>query len=265
MGEFVDRLQEGRLPRDAVAITFDDGYCDNLTRAKPLLEKHGVPATFFLATAAIGSGTAFWWDELADMILGAQAGIWRSASSGFAVTFRDREAGDIRAWRAEAGASTQRQTIYLETWRLMRDMDVSSRAAALASLREALGGAPRDPEALPMDCEEIAKLLANGLAAIGAHTVNHRALGNLPVSDQLSEIGDSLRMCQELAGDRVCGFAYPYGDCSPSAIESVRACGLRWACSTEAVAVAEQSLYELPRVQVVDWDADALAAAIYTL
>jgi peptidoglycan/xylan/chitin deacetylase (PgdA/CDA1 family) len=47
---------EGRtLPDKAVAITFDDGYADNVFVALPILERHSLVATFFLATRLVGS------------------------------------------------------------------------------------------------------------------------------------------------------------------------------------------------------------------
>src|SRR5262249_39812904 len=63
--EAVDRLQHGRLPRRALAITFDDGYRDTLTHAAPILAHHGVPATVFLATGFIGTGEGPWFARLA--------------------------------------------------------------------------------------------------------------------------------------------------------------------------------------------------------
>lgn len=57
-------LRAARLPRRPVAVSFDDGYRDNLLAAKPLLERHGVPATVFVASGYVGSGREFWWDEL---------------------------------------------------------------------------------------------------------------------------------------------------------------------------------------------------------
>lgn len=61
---FEQQLQVILKYRERVSITFDDGYIDNYTTAKPLLEKYKLPATFFIATGGIDSGKEFWWDEL---------------------------------------------------------------------------------------------------------------------------------------------------------------------------------------------------------
>ena len=54
--EAVQRLQDGTLPSRAACITFDDGYADNEAVALPILQKHGVSATFFVATGFINGG-----------------------------------------------------------------------------------------------------------------------------------------------------------------------------------------------------------------
>ena len=41
--------------RDAIAITFDDGYRDNLTVALPMLAEYGLPMTLFVVAGFVGS------------------------------------------------------------------------------------------------------------------------------------------------------------------------------------------------------------------
>jgi peptidoglycan/xylan/chitin deacetylase (PgdA/CDA1 family) len=61
--ELLDAVRHGN-GRGCVAVTFDDGYADNYATALPLLEKNGVPATFFVTSDPIEHGREFWWDEL---------------------------------------------------------------------------------------------------------------------------------------------------------------------------------------------------------
>jgi len=56
-------LRAGADVSGRVVITFDDGYRDNYEAAAPELERHGLPATFFIATELIGSTRVPWWDE----------------------------------------------------------------------------------------------------------------------------------------------------------------------------------------------------------
>jgi peptidoglycan/xylan/chitin deacetylase (PgdA/CDA1 family) len=56
LGELADALAgRGALPPRPAAITFDDGYRDNFDCALPVLDRHGFPATFFVATGFIGT------------------------------------------------------------------------------------------------------------------------------------------------------------------------------------------------------------------
>lgn len=53
--EAVAKIEAGRpLQQDEIAITFDDGYRDNLTNALPILDRSSFSATFFITVGYIG-------------------------------------------------------------------------------------------------------------------------------------------------------------------------------------------------------------------
>lgn len=258
MDAFVAALEERRLPARAVALTFDDGYRDNLTRAAPALAAEAAPATVFLTAGAIGGEAAFWWDELARMILLRRSKIRYALMVGGTQVAGDLpvmapgEAPDP-AWRAWERPRTAREAAYVELWRRLQRVPPAERAVAMAILRGAAPPVPAEPDELPMTAEEVAQLAPAGIA-IGAHSVTHQPLTTLPAAERRAEIEGSRSVCRELAGGPVRGFAFPHGDRDAKTIAMVREAGFAWACSTREAAVDPKNYdrFDLPRLVARD-------------
>lgn len=249
-------LRRGRRARPVFAVTFDDGYLDNLTAARPLLAEHGVPATVFVATDLIGSGRAYWWDRLAQAVLGARSLPRRIVLNVGETAFEWEDAG----LSDEGGAGRQaRERLHTALWSRLRLLDDGQRDAALGQLMQVPGasaGIAADTRA--MDVDELRRLASDPLVTIGAHTLTHPVLPALGRDEKVRQVQGSAARCRALTGESPRVFAYPYGDLDDESVEVVRDAGFALACSTREDLVWEgDDLLQLPRIAVDNWSGEA--------
>jgi peptidoglycan/xylan/chitin deacetylase (PgdA/CDA1 family) len=228
----------------SVAITFDDGYADNLHEAARLLMPSETPATFFVATGYIGRAREFWWDELERIVFGG--------------------CPDRNPFRFSAGPITilcdphaPAQPTYFDIYEKLQPLDHDLRRRILDRLLEWAGLSARGREShRSMTADEIVHLGSGGLFEIGAHTVTHPLLAAQSLDSQYEELGASKAWLEDLIGKPVASFSYPYGGTSHYTPETVRAAadsGFARACSTSAHPVNRtDGPYELPRFNVTD-------------
>ena len=60
-------LERGERPRNAVVLTFDDGYADAATFALPLLVKYGERGTFYVSSGFVGLPRHLTWSQIRAM------------------------------------------------------------------------------------------------------------------------------------------------------------------------------------------------------
>ncbi len=235
------------LPR-SVAVTFDDGYADNLTHAKPVIEKYGIPATFFLATGYIGGSREFWWDELEQLIFQPES---------------VAETLDVSIGRRfdQHTVSGSRLEIHDQIYDYLQPLAQDERRETLERLSDQIGHKPQFRQShRQLSPGEISELSKCEFAEIGAHTVTHPRLSTQSLRDQKTEIECSKIFLEELAGAPVATFSYPYGGSNHYSLhtcEIVRQAGYRFACTTNPQAVTRLSKpYELPRLNIGDMDGD---------
>jgi peptidoglycan/xylan/chitin deacetylase (PgdA/CDA1 family) len=182
LAEALARLQAGNLPRGAVALTFDDGYANNLTVAYPILRKFGTPATIFLATHYIESGDFFVFDR--PRFLGQSQGNGQDTTHLVEEFWQAYRRGPLDAALAESAP----------WWN-----QISARITV--EQRDALR---------PLTLNELMSL-DPGLVELGAHTHRHPILRFEHPDRREWEIATSIARVREWTGRPVRFFAYPNG------------------------------------------------------
>lgn len=236
-------VRAARVPPKYAAITFDDGYANNIAIAKPVLERHNAPATLFLMTAAVDS-LGFWWDRLERIIMEADF-----LPAMFFIPLPDRTL-EITA------ESVDRTQILLTIWSRLRGLDPARRDSAIAYMAKMLAVHPEDPALRPLTTREVQEL-DGSIISVGAHTHNHPSLPYLGSIELKREIADSKTICERLLDRKMTAFSYPFGDHDDRVQAAVAETGLTLACTTERRSVqSREDCLSLPRVGVGNWTSD---------
>ncbi len=235
----VAALREGRLPARAAAITFDDGYADNEEVALPILQRHRMTATFFIATGFLDGGR-MWNDTLIESVRSCPDAVLDLEPMGLG-----RHALPDWAARRAAALAIIRQVKY---------RPVAERLAVVAEVAERARVVL--PDRLMMRSEQVRALRKAGMQ-IGAHTVSHPILARTGDDEARAEIVASRDALQSLLGERIGLFAYPNGragaDYRPEHAQLARELGFDAAVTTDwGAAATGTDPYRLPRF--TPWD-----------
>ena len=271
LAELVDGFRRRRLPERAVAVTFDDGYADNLEVAAPILLEHAIPATLFVATDLIDAGGAPWWDELASLLLEpARLPPTLTLSSGNGSQWRipslsdeeRRSASNLNPWEAQPGT---RLRAFYEVWLTLRAFDAARREAAIDEIAE-WSDTPRHSEPVLLTWEQLREFAALPGFDLGAHTRTHPVLPSCSDEGARTEITGSADRLRAESGADIEHFAYPFGAWSPGVARLVAELGFTAAYTTHGSAMSwRSSAHALPRVPAEGHAPDEFARRLVDL
>lgn len=269
LADLLAAAAENRVPKRAVAVTFDDGYANNLHAAAPALARYEIPATVFVVSGAIGGGE-FWWDELDRLLLQpgvlpdrlelTVAGERLEWSLGADARYEPAAARRFATWTA--GAPTQptaRHRLYRDLWTRLRPVPHADKQCVLADLRRWSGTPPAAREThRPLTLAELRTLAQERSIEIGAHTVTHPQLAALPADAQRAEIARSRAALASMLAHDVTSFSYPFGgpqDITPASVNLARESGFASACiNQEGIVRSGVDPWRVPRAYVRNWD-----------
>lgn len=256
----VQYLRAGTIPQKTVAVTFDDGYSDNLYQAKPILEKYAVPATVFVCTGY--SGKEFWWDELERLVMSSQADLHTLRL----LVGEDRFAWDQSNARIGAGDREDRSRFHHALYHFLLPLDKADQNHVLNKIRGWSGISPDEtPASRAMDHHELVQLVDGGLIELGSHTRNHLMLPLLSRAQKREEIIIGKRDLELLLGKQIDGFAYPNGRASEDVKKIVQEAGFTFACtSLHDVVRPGKDKYEMTRFWQKNVDGEKFLHGLYS-
>jgi peptidoglycan/xylan/chitin deacetylase (PgdA/CDA1 family) len=239
LDEVVRRFSEDRgLPENAVAITFDDGYADNLQAAR-VLHEHGLTATFFLTAGCLAGEAPFWVAEVRYHLLHAPYGLLRLDAPDGPMDLM------LSDWRS-------REVAIRQVTRLIKSHSLDVRDRMLAALRVASGLS--FPTNYMLNWTQVSEMRRLGMS-LAAHTLTHPNLPNAGLTTAADEIAGSKRRLEHELGECVRLFSYPNGGAeryyTPAIQRLVADAGFAAATtSRNGFADARSDLYALERIEV---------------
>lgn len=242
LAEAVEGLRNGSLPARPAVITFDDGYADNRTVALPILQSHGLTATFFIASGFLDGGR-MWNDTLIETLRRCPGPLLDITSLGLDA----HPVGSIQQRRAAISALIPR----------LKYLEPSERLRRVEAIAEHAGADL--PDDLMLTSVQLREMARAGMT-IGAHTVNHPILARLADGEALAEMVEGRRRLEQIIDRPVRFFAYPNGkpgeDYTGAHVRLAREAGFEAALSTAwGAASSGCDLYQIPRFS--PWDRSA--------
>ena len=238
-----------------VAVTFDDGYRDNLELGRPLFERYQVPVTWFISTDFVANAELIPWWDLAAILAEEPAShapirLEELGGEAFALAGAGDRGALCRALKRlhERGPWDRARAVTEELARKLR----------------AAGAVSTNAMARPADLRAAS---ASGVFRLAPHTCSHPNLALLPRERQRAEIEGSRDALERWVGPPAPWFAYPFGnramrDESSEAV--TRDLGFRGGLTTEPGYVdSAYDPFALPRL-VVDgrWPLERFCARV---
>ena len=248
-----------------VCITFDDGYLDNYTTAKPILEKYQCPATFFISTYFLQKGQPYWWDELQELIFSST-----KLPSPFLFSLRGEEINIIlddgghlteeqrekqNKWIWSDKPPTERCRLYFSLWEKMRPLPQQEIEDLLYSLKKMIGvDSVNLSQFLPMTISNLKEMSNSQYLHIGMHTHTHPVLSVQSATIQKKELVENKNILEEACGRPMQTLSYPHGRFNADTLSIAQELNIQSAFTTDAALVNPSTgLLEIPRYQVLDW------------
>jgi peptidoglycan/xylan/chitin deacetylase (PgdA/CDA1 family) len=223
--------------KHTIALTFDDGFVNNLTVALPLLEKHEIPATFFICTASISDTAYIHPTDRIDLIrVSSSPGMVNIGGEEF---FR-KGYQMVNAHNEHAYHCLNRLTF--DQWLHVNKM--------MASQLNDRAIEPYSEVYALMNDQHVSQLNQSNVATLGSHSHYHVGYLSLSAEEAVLQLKGSKALL-EIYGKEVDAIAFPFGYYDASVIAEAKMQGYRYLIAGGHVdSPFDRDVY--PRVGILD-------------
>lgn len=205
------------LPPRAVAITFDDGYKDNCRLAAPILNRLGIPATFYVLVDAVDRSKAPWYCLLRHAFWTARNPKWTDPATGTVHDLTD---------------SRSREAAFLDAAGICSKSSASAREELVQNAARSLEPEPFPNQSDLMMTWDDARALVKSGHIVGSHTMTHPNVAQVSAEDARSELTDSKLKLEKELGEAVKHFSYPHPALNPQWNETTLKITQEWGYAT---------------------------------
>lgn len=217
-----DYILHGEKVKNAVIITFDDGYQDFYDNAYPILKAFNLPSTIFVATKNVNTKDMFWWDRLEEIIVSRNLNEFKIGNETFTV---------------------------MELFNHLRKKNEEYRELYIRGLIKKYN-IKFSKKPLYLSWKELKEISNNGVC-IGGHTHSHIHLSKLSYREQKEEIGKSRDILSKQLKTKIPTFCYPYGDFDEDTIKVLKELNFICGCTSYFGLNSQSSdKYKLKRIGI---------------
>lgn len=257
--EFQQELAASSFRRRACLVTFDDGWHDNFEHAHPLLQKHSVPAIFFVATRYIGTNDTFWQERLTRLLSLAAA---HDPIADSILT----DIGMDKHSRTCAKGSRQTARKVVTSCKSQSQTAAFDLICRLESALDGIPGCRAHGADRFMSWDQVQWMSQIGLVTIGSHAHSHTRLTLLGYRSALDELKQSRRELEAHAIPTPAACAYPNGDVNDSVEAAAVDAAFTMGFGTKPGLVAHNSeAMHLRRVNIHEADARTRPEFLYRI
>ena len=198
IGHYIDKIP---FPKRSVAITFDDGFENNYSKAFPIIYDFKIPTTFYISSGLIGTEEMFWVDQLEDCINLSVKKNFSIETDGKLIDL------DVSNKKKKIESLKKIKAICKSSDNLKKE-DILEQTISLSGVNPSV---EHSPNYRVMNWSQLREMNSDKNVIIGGHSLRHEILSELNTTEMKKNIKESISLLTQNLSKQINHYSYPEG------------------------------------------------------